>query len=260
MDEKKVLFLCNSNSFMVNAIANNLEKEGFVTSAMRPKVNDLSKIETLPPIIIAYLDSEEDNAFLESLVYLRDRLLEHDEDFLLYLIGTEEEIERFDVVFEKGKARAGTFLRPINVKELVETLLDDIENDKQKAQKKRILVVDDDPTMLNTIHSWLEDRYQVYLANSGLNAIALLTRHNVDLILLDYEMPVVSGAKVLEMIRNEATTQDIPVMFLTAKGDREHVMNVIELKPVKYLLKSMSPEELNANIDEFFVLQKGKEL
>ena len=65
-------------------------------------------------------------------------------------------------------------------------------------------------------------------------------------------MPVISGAKVLEMIRSEVSTQDIPVMFLTAKNDKESVMQVLALKPEKYLLKTMPPEEWMQNIDDFF--------
>ncbi len=47
-------------------------------------------------------------------------------------------------------------------------------------------------------------------------------------------------------------------MFLTVKSDKESVMQVIDLKPEKYLLKTMPPAELIANIDEFFEKQKAK--
>ena len=102
------------------------------------------------------------------------------------------------------------------------------------------------------IKSLLDKNYRVYMANSGMNAITFLANNKVDLILLDYEMPVISGAKVLEMIRSEVATADIPVMFLTSKNDKESVMQVLSLKPEKYLLKTMPPEEWLSNIDEFF--------
>ena len=90
------------------------------------------------------------------------------------------------------------------------------------------------------------------MASSGMNAITFLAKNPVDLILLDYEMPVASGPQVLEMIRSEPATSSIPVMFLTSKSDRESVLKVVSLKPEKYLLKTMPPEELIANIDDFF--------
>jgi len=54
------------------------------------------------------------------------------------------------------------------------------------------------------------------------------------------------------MIRSEEATKRIPVMFLTAKSDRESVMKVLALKPEKYLLKTMAPEEWLQNINDFF--------
>ena len=70
-------------------------------------------------------------------------------------------------------------------------------------------------------------------------------------------MPITTGPQVLEMLRSEPSTSDIPVMFLTVKSDKESVMKVVALKPEKYLLKTMPPAELIANIDEFFEKQKA---
>ncbi len=73
-----------------------------------------------------------------------------------------------------------------------------------------------------------------------------------DLIVLDYEMPVCDGRQALEMIRSEKETADIPVIFLTGRGDRESVRNVMALKPQGYLLKTMPDEEIKKCIDGFF--------
>jgi CheY-like chemotaxis protein len=94
------------------------------------------------------------------------------------------------------------------------------------------------------------------MVNSGMAAITFLAKNKVDLILLDYEMPITTGPKVLEMLRSESSTASIPVMFLTVKSDKDSVMQVLKLKPEKYLLKTMPPAELLANIDEFFAKQK----
>ena len=112
--------------------------------------------------------------------------------------------------------------------------------------------MDDDPNYLNSLNTWLSGKYQVYMADSGLNAISLLARHEIDLILMDYEMPIVSGAKILEMLRSNSETKNIPVMFLTSKADKYHVMTVMRFRPVKYLLKSLKPGELVAEVDGFF--------
>ncbi|MBQ7160066.1 MAG: response regulator [Treponema sp.] len=118
--------------------------------------------------------------------------------------------------------------------------------------KKRILVVDDDSTMLRTMNNWFSSKYEVFMANSGMNAISLLAQKKVDLILLDYEMPVVSGLQVFEMLKSEVATASIPVIFLTSKDDKETVMKVLAAKPEKYLLKTRPAEELIKSVDDFF--------
>ena len=75
---------------------------------------------------------------------------------------------------------------------------------------------------------------------------------------MDYEMPVCSGQQFLEMIRAEVSTSMIPVIFLTAKGDKESVKSVLALKPAGYLLKTMAAEQIVESIDNFFEKNKAK--
>ena len=74
----------------------------------------------------------------------------------------------------------------------------------------------------------------------------------VDLILLDYEMPVVDGPQVLQMLRQESATADIPVVFLTGNGTREAVSRVMALKPEGYILKSTSKADLMDFLEKKF--------
>ena len=85
-----------------------------------------------------------------------------------------------------------------------------------------------------------------------MNALQMLVNTEVDLILLDYEMPVIKGPQILEMLRSETHTKDIPVMFLTSNSDRESIISVMSLNPVNYLLKSLPRSEIFAKIKEFF--------
>ena len=120
----------------------------------------------------------------------------------------------------------------------------------------QILVVDDSGAALRSIKSWLEDKYQIILANSGAMAIKYMVMKRPDLVLLDYEMPVCDGRQVLEMIRAESDLADIPVIFLTNKNDRESVTKVTALKPEGYLLKTMEPVKIVKAIDNFFEKKK----
>ena len=123
--------------------------------------------------------------------------------------------------------------------------------------RKKILVVDDSGTMLRKIKEWLDDKYKITLANSGARAMKALAIEIPDLVLLDYEMPIVDGRQVLSMMRAESEYQDIPVMFLTGKSDKESVMAVMSLNPVGYLLKTQPSHEIIKQIDDFFASQEN---
>lgn len=132
----------------------------------------------------------------------------------------------------------------------------DAINDFLAKDRKRILVVDDSDFMRARIAKLLIGDYKVAEANSSISAIQSLTVNRPDLIVLDYEMPVCDGRQALEMIRSEKETADIPVIFLTGRGDRESVRNVMALKPVGYLLKTMPDEEIKKCIDTFFAKRR----
>ena len=106
------------------------------------------------------------------------------------------------------------------------------------------------------IREWLKDTYRVGMANSGTQAVAWLANNKADLVLLDYDMPVLDGPKVLQMLQSEAFSSSIPVMFLTGKSDRKSVTDVLALKPADYLLKTISRDKLLSTLDIFFKQRK----
>jgi DNA-binding response OmpR family regulator len=86
-------------------------------------------------------------------------------------------------------------------------------------KKKRILAVDDDPTALNALRQILTQKgYEVSTAPDGEAAEQLLDQESFDLALLDVTLPGMSGYDVCRYIRSRESTQDLPVIFLTARG------------------------------------------
>lgn len=129
--------------------------------------------------------------------------------------------------------------------------------EEEKAHPKRkILVVDDSVTVCRSITQMLEPDYEVAQADSGVAAIRTITLNRPDLILLDYEMPVVNGKQTLQMLRWEKSFSDIPVIFLTGRSDPELVKELLALKPAGYLLKDLKPTEIKTKIDAFFAKSK----
>ncbi|MBQ7934061.1 MAG: response regulator [Lachnospiraceae bacterium] len=190
---------------------------------------------------------------MDGLVYLKDVAIER--SVPIFVIGDVNELASVTGYISE-QFIAKKFLRPVNVKDIVECVDRFLSEDEAKVRKK-ILVVDDSGAVLRSVKGWLEDKYQVILANSGTMAIKYLAMNHPDLILLDYEMPVCDGRQVLEMIRSEAEFSSVPVFFLTGKNDRESVLSVSALKPEGYLLKTMEPAKIVQIIDEFFEKQKG---
>ena len=254
--EKKVLLIAEAPGFMVNTIQDNIRSAGYEVLFCTIDVKEIGRIKEFPPVILVYLGDYVDKAS-DAFVYLKDICLEKENK--LFLIGDNLEFKKVFSYISQA-AVTGTFSRPLNVKSMVASLDTIFEKITDEDKRKSILVVDDDGLMLRTIKSWLDSRYKIAMANSAMTAITYLVKNRPDLILLDYEMPVCSGPQALEMIRNEPTVSDVPVIFLTAKGDKESVMKVLALKPEGYLLKTMEPTEIVASIDKFFEDQKLKNI
>ena len=186
------------------------------------------------------------------LVYLKDKAAEM--DIPIFVAGNNDDLEEMKTLIPIHLISA-QFLRPINVKDMVGEISEYLTANDKKL-KKKILVVDDSGVMLHSIKGWLGDIYQITLADSGLSAIKYMTLNRPDLILLDYEMPICDGRQTLEMIRSEKEFSSIPVIFLTGKGDRESIMQVMSLRPEGYLLKTMKPDDIKNYIANFFEKQK----
>lgn len=244
-----------NKGFMINAIKQELTEEGYDITECLPNPTDLSRLREESGVYLVYLDGMEGmgESADQMLLYCKEQIIEN--EIAIVIIGKPDDLSYVYRIIPE-EMLSGVFLRPVNVKELGEKLESIVKREEEKTAKKRILVVDDDGMMLRTIKTWLSEKYQVFMVNSGMNAITFLAKNTVDLILLDYEMPVTTGPQVLEMLRSESATSQIPVMFLTVKDDKESVMKVLSLKPEKYLLKTMPPSELIANIDAFFEQQK----
>ncbi len=187
------------------------------------------------------------------LHFLADKAIEDGKRMIA--LGDEKNI-RYICDHVPGEHLYKTFVRPVDNEKYVNTVKEILDKTEAGEFRKSVLIVDDDPSYMGLVREWLKGTYKVSMANSGLQALKWLGKNKADLILLDYEMPVTSGPQVLEMLRSDEETKDIPVIFLTGKGDKESVMAVVALKPQGYFLKNIEREELLEKMEEFFILHK----
>ena len=248
MEKYTVLLIRNSSTFMVNALVNNLEKNSYNVVEGDYDLKSVLLHEDDVDVMVLFADDEITEK-QNLLVYLKDLIVEKGK--LLFLIGSKEEIEEISE-YIPPHLFCEVVERPLDMNLFVEKI-DNVMNEEQiEKRKKSILIVDDDASYLQLLYEWLKDDYRVGMAKSGMQAITWLARNKVDLILLDYEMPVVDGPQVLQMLRQEPATADIPVMFLTGRGDRDSVLSVVGLSPVDYLLKTIDKDTLLKKLKDFF--------
>ena len=252
---QNVVIVSQVQSYLLVSLREWFEKSEYEVRIVKADINEINKIEEQPSAFVLYVDEKMEEE-QQALNYIKDKAMEN--DVPIFAIGDPHELDMVERMVSKSLI-SRKFQRPINVSEVVGAITTYVK-EHGKQNKKKILVVDDSGTMLRNVKGWLEENYRVTLANSGAMAIKYLATNRPDLVLLDYEMPIVDGKQVLEMIRSEMEFEDIPVIFLTNKGDRETIMNVMALKPQGYLLKSMEPEKIVESIDTFFEERRRKEL
>lgn len=246
-----ILIFSENRGYLNITMEEQLKSLGYNIISVGANVNQMNEVNEDISAVLIYTD-EDLMKEQQALVFLRDKCVE--EDIPVFVIADVNEMAEIRNIIPKQLLKK-EFQRPIDVKEVV-SFMDGYIKMNGKHTKKKILVVDDSGVMLRSIKGWLEDYYQVTLANSGTMAIKYLSTNRPDLVLLDYEMPVINGKQVLEMIRSEAEFSDIPVMFLTGKNDKETITEVLALKPEGYILKSTKPEQIIQMINEFFQKQK----
>ncbi|MEA5534112.1 diguanylate cyclase domain-containing protein [Crocosphaera sp. XPORK-15E] len=112
-----------------------------------------------------------------------------------------------------------------------------------------LLIVDDVSANLKVLHGILSlEGYQISFANNGKQALERVENIEPDLILLDLMMPEIDGFEVAEILAKNPKYQDIPIIFLTASQEKEHLTQAFEKGAVDYITKPFNKQELLARI------------
>ena len=123
-------------------------------------------------------------------------------------------------------------------------------------KKPTILVVDDMTTTLLLIHDLLKDTYEVKIAKSGTKALEILESPNdIDLILLDIEMPDINGYDVCKRIKNNETIKNIPIIFITGRTSQEDEEYGLNLGAIDYITKPFNNAIVKLRIKNYLNLK-----
>lgn len=118
---------------------------------------------------------------------------------------------------------------------------------------RTLLLIDDEPRMLDLLFLYLEPRFHCITQSSVLEALLYLETHHVDLVLLDIMMPEMDGWQACQEIKKY---WDVPVIMLTAKGERADIVKGLNLGADDYIQKPFDEDELVARIHA--VLRRAK--
>ncbi|MDR2485458.1 MAG: response regulator [Treponema sp.] len=126
------------------------------------------------------------------------------------------------------------------------------------ADRKKIMLVDDNITNLTVGKNTLIEKYDVFTIPSGEKLFKMLEKIIPDMILLDVEMPEMSGYDVIKVLKKQEKTANIPVIFLTAKNDDGSELQGLSLGAIDYITKPFSPPLLLKRIEVHLLVESQK--
>ena len=124
---------------------------------------------------------------------------------------------------------------------------------------RRVLIVDDEKNIRFSLSNALEKlEVPVETADSGEEALGKLTQADYDLMLLDLRMPGMDGLAVCDKLRYDPKTRDVPIIFLSAKGDDDTVALASVLDAYAFIRKPFKPQELLGEVRNCLNIFGGK--
>ncbi len=117
-------------------------------------------------------------------------------------------------------------------------------------QKKRILIVEDEPKISEAVEAYLKkSEYDTLVAHNGKQALLLFESEHPDMLILDLMLPHISGEEVCIAVRKESR---IPIIMLTAKASEDNKIDGLNIGADDYITKPFSPRELVARVNSLF--------
>ena len=239
--EKGIVIILFQYSVVVKGMERKLTEDGYHVEIQTGQFHLIPKLTGNTDLFLIYLPGDilEESAERKNLEIMCDTILKAGKKVII--LG--EKKNRSELSHLVPVVDSCFWLdRPVDNDTLSSTVKKALKGELTGA--KRVLIVDDDPSYATMVREWIKDHYRVEVVNAGMQAITTLLKDPMDLVLLDYEMPVVDGPQVLQMLRQDEITKDIPVIFLTGVGTKEGVERVMALHPAGYVLKNTTRDNL----------------
>jgi len=126
--------------------------------------------------------------------------------------------------------------------------------------RPRLLIVDDQPLNIRLLNQVFQAQCEVFVATSGVDALAFCETQLPDLILLDVVMPGLDGYEVCRRLKRDARTREIPVVFVTSQSDAAEEEEGLAAGAVDFIAKSASANVMRARINTLMTLKRQTDL
>lgn len=168
---------------------------------------------------------------------------------VVFLTGKEDKATILKCI---GRGADGYMVKPVKKNDLLPRIHEVLDKYEDFKSDRTILMIDDDADFLKIAKIKLSKYYKVLTVNSGKTALDYLGTHTVDLIILDYFMPLYNGDVVLTMLKKRETTKDIPVILASALDEEEANRACEKNMPDKIMQKPINIDDLLENIKSIF--------
>lgn len=207
--------------------------------------------EHLPDLVTMDLDMPQMDGIIAT-TEIRQRSQYVNIPIVIITSSTTEELRKR--AFDAGAVEF--FSKPFPPGKLRQYIEDMLSKDEQ-TEGFNILVVDDSATIRTIVTRILAAKgANVIQAKDGLEAVDILAKTPVDMIVTDYMMPRMDGIKLCQHVRQEIKREDIPIIILTAAGEREIALNALDSGANDFISKPFSREEFLARITNHLRLIK----
>lgn len=268
---KYKVLLTGNNKTIINEFFTYTDSE-FESMTTSERYDDImNHLTYIRPDVFVYCLFQEGLDDLKRFANMERQISEH--DIPLVIVGDAEECNKFEKM--APQMHPLVLRKPISAQAIARAIISMLKEKEEHAEldepddkegmpaegissgeeavteekpKKHILIVDDDSRVLRMLKTYLADRYELATAINGKVALKFLETKSTDLVLLDYEMPTENGAAVLEKIRANEKTKNLPVVFLTGVTKENKIKEVVNLNIQGYLIKPVDMEKLLSTI------------
>ena len=252
--DKKILITSdNTSEFVIQSVFKEMKRRGYEVIICN---NTIESIKENDKDIKVYLISIDSAEFIkETLIYIKDMCFDTNKEIALF--GDRLNIKEA-TKYIKEENVSMKFPRPTDSKEISNGLEELIKEAQERQEKKRILIIDDDPEFLRRTQETIQKHYKTFMATSATAGTMVLAKHKVDLILVNYMIPVINGIQFAKSLKLEDKTRDIPFIILNSTKNINIITESMKEGAVTCIQKNNVEKELITALSDYFVEKDWK--